>query len=69
MKTLSINEMITTGKWLLTMNDNSKIVIDFDKKLYDSYEWYKAMGTLEYELIDEKELFKMSKSMKRIEVR
>lgn len=42
------------GLWLVTLDDKSKWVLDFDKMLYDNYEWYEATGTLESDLVDYK---------------
>ena len=53
------------GKWLITLQDNSKWVVDFDNNTFDNYNWYKVTGTLESELNWE-ELKREVKSMRRI---
>lgn len=62
---MAIKEMMTTGVWLITLRDKSKWVVDMDNKIFDSYKWYKATGTLENEYNDN---FKLSEiySMKKI---
>lgn len=66
---MSIKEMINRGIWLVTLDDNTKWVVDVDNKLMDSYKWYKAVGTLETECNEEdiqKMLFSDSKKIRRI---
>ena len=62
---MGIIDLSMKGIWLLTLNDNSKWVVDFDNNLFDNYKWYKAMGTLESELNWE-ELKREVKTMRRI---
>ena len=47
---IALEDMIKKGKWIITLNDKSKWVVDFDNNSMDSLEWYKAYGTLENEL-------------------
>lgn len=63
MGTIKLNEF--KGKWLLTLKNNSKWVVDFDNNLFDNYKWYQIMGTLESELNWE-ELKKNAKFIKKI---
>lgn len=58
-------EQFKKGKWLITLEDNSKWVLDFDSNSFDSWEWYKTYGTLENELNYE-ELKKYGKSIRKI---
>lgn len=58
-------EQFKKGKWLITLKDNSKWVLDFDNNLFDSWKWYKTYGTLENELNYE-ELKKDAKSIRKI---
>lgn len=46
---MKIMGISVSGKWIITLKDNSKWVIDFDKNIFDNYKWYKKMGTLESE--------------------
>lgn len=47
---MEIMGMPVKGKWIITLMDNSKWVVDFDNNMFDDYKWYKKMGTLESEL-------------------
>jgi hypothetical protein len=47
-----ISKYLTKGKWLVTLPDKSKWVLDLDNMLFDNYKWYKEVGTLESELED-----------------
>lgn len=60
----TIEEMMKKGKWIITLNDNTKWIVDFDNNLFDNYNWYKKVGTLESEL-NWQELKKQIKYMKR----
>ena len=40
----------SSGVWLVTLEDNSKWVLDLNNMFFDTYKWYKTMGTLETEL-------------------
>ena len=65
---MNIKEMIfkSKGLWLVELFDKTKWVLDLDKMEFDSYEWYKAVGTLENELVSIDEF--MSGEWKRIEL-
>ena len=69
MKTITFEDMFKDGKWILTLNDNTKYVLDFDNNTYDSYEWYSKMGTLESNLEYWKNWKDDAKYIKRLEVR
>ena len=42
------------SKYILTYTDGFKLVVDTNKMSYDSYNWYKEVGTLESELTPDK---------------
>lgn len=52
---MTIREMVMKrkGKWLINHKDNYKVVIDLDKMVYDTYDWYKTDGCLQQELTNE----------------
>jgi len=54
------------GLWLVTKEDKTKWVIDLDNMLFDSYDWYKKVGTLE-SIIEDVDWFMKNSSMRRIE--
>lgn len=60
----TIEEMMKEGKWIITLNDNTKWIVDFNNNLFDSYDWYKKVGTLESEL-NWQELKEQTKYIKR----
>ena len=66
---MSIKDMMLKfgGKYLFVLQDKSKWVIDLDKMIFDSFEWYDKVGTLESDLSMEilDEFFKKSKVVKR----
>jgi hypothetical protein len=67
-KDMNITELMIKqkGKWIFTLEDNSKWVLDFSTMTFDSYEWYKKVGTLESEITNINEFIQKSKNVKRI---
>ena len=67
---MTIKETIkkSGGKWLFIFKNNYNMIIDIDKKEWDSKEWYQAYGTLEQSFNDEMfdSLFKDIKKKKKI---
>lgn len=53
MNKMSITDMIlkAKGKWLVQLEDKSKWVVDLDELMFDNYNWYSKVGTLETYLI------------------
>ena len=54
------------GMWLVVKEDKTKWVIDLDNMLFDNYNWYKKVGTLESE-IEDIDWFMKNSSIRRIE--
>lgn len=51
---MTTKEMILKqkGKWLVQLQDKSKWVLNLNNMTFDSFKWYKEVGTLESEIID-----------------
>ena len=67
---MKIDDLIlkTKGTWKIIYKDNYKIVVDLDNMMFDTLEWYKAVGILEQELTNEKlnNLFKNTVECQKI---
>lgn len=64
---MNICKMMEKGKWIFTLDDKSKWVLDFDNMVFDNYNWYKKVGTLESELTNIDMFIKKAVSAKKIE--
>ena len=49
---MSFKDMIlkSGGIWFVQLEDRTKWVIDIDNMMFDNWEWYKSMGTIESEI-------------------
>ena len=69
---MSIKELMlkSGGKWLFTLQDKSKCIIDLDNMLFDNYKWYNKVGTIESDLDMEQfdNFMKQSKTIRKIGV-
>ena len=69
---MSIKELMlkSGGKWLFTLQDKSKWIIDLDNMLFDNYKWYNKVGTIESDLDMEQfdNFMKQSKTIRKIGV-
>lgn len=59
-------DYVKEGKWIVVLKDSTKWVFDIDNKLFDTYDWYKKMGTLESEFISFPSM-NLIKQIKKIE--
>lgn len=66
---MSIKDMMLKqkGKWMVKFRDKSKWIIDLTNMSYDSFEWYKATGTLDNEIDDLDKWFKGVIEYKRMD--